>query len=64
MKTLLIIFMMLFWVTSSMLSQSSTIVDNHTVATKVDELIQYSYDNGMFNGVDDNWRNIFWIKYF
>ena len=42
--------MLLFWVTSAMLSQSSTIVDNNTVAANIDTLMQYSYENGMFNG--------------
>ena len=51
MKNPLIIFMLLFWVTSAMLSQSSTIVDNNSVATNIDSLMQYSYENGMFNGV-------------
>lgn len=50
MKKALVIFMMLFWVTSSMLSQPSTIVDINTDTAKIDSLMQYSYENGMFNG--------------
>lgn len=51
MKNVLLIFLLLFGVTRSMLSQSSTIVDNNNVVAKIDELMQYSYENGMFNGV-------------
>ncbi|MCP4977583.1 MAG: serine hydrolase [Maribacter sp.] len=51
MKNTLVTFMMLFWVTSSLLSQSSAIVDTNTKAAKIDKLMQYSFENGMFNGV-------------
>ena len=50
MKNTLTIFMMLFLVTSSILSQSIAIVDDNTKAAKIDKLIQYSFENGMFNG--------------
>jgi CubicO group peptidase (beta-lactamase class C family) len=50
MKNTLVIFIMLFWGTSSILSQSSTLTDTITEASKIDKLMQYSYENGIFNG--------------
>ena len=51
MKNALVIFIMLFLGTSSILSQSSTLTDTITEAAKIDKLMQYSYENGLFNGV-------------
>lgn len=50
MKNALLIFMMLFGITTSMLSQSSTTVEPITEAAKIDKLMRYSYENGIFNG--------------
>lgn len=51
MKHPLATFMILFLITSAMLSQSSTISEPKTSPEKINQLMQYSYDNGMFNGV-------------
>ena len=50
MKKVLPIYMMLFLATSTLLSQSSTISAPKTETEKIDKLMQYSYENGMFNG--------------
>tara|TARA_R110002050_G_scaffold88375_2_gene186626 strand:+ start:10523 stop:11626 length:1104 start_codon:yes stop_codon:yes gene_type:complete len=44
------IFMMLFWATASIHSQSTSIDNTKTEAGKIDSLIQHSYEKGMFNG--------------
>lgn len=62
MKNTLVVFIMLFLGTSSILSQSSTITDTMTEASKIDKLMQYSYENGIFNGailVSQNGKTIY-----
>jgi hypothetical protein len=41
---------MLFWEMSSILPQSSALTETVTVVAKIDKLMQYSYENGIFNG--------------
>lgn len=50
MKNALVLLMMLFGATNAMFSQSSTTVDNLSETRKIDSLMQYSYENGIFNG--------------
>jgi CubicO group peptidase (beta-lactamase class C family) len=50
MKNPLLIFVLLFLATNSLLSQSSAQPDAKTDISEIDKLMQYSYENGMFNG--------------
>lgn len=51
MKYTLRIFAILFWVVSSLQSQSNTAVENSAEANRIDSLMQASYKDGIFNGV-------------
>ena len=50
MKNPLVIFIMLFLATNFLLSQSSAEPDAKTKMSEIDKLMQYSYENGIFNG--------------
>ena len=50
MKKVQPIFMMLFLIISSLLSQSGPISDPESDPESIDKLMQYSYENGIFNG--------------
>lgn len=62
MKNPLVIFILLFLATNSLLSQTSAQPDAKTEISEIDKLMQYSYENGMFNGdimVTQNGQSIY-----